>query len=238
MVLTPAPARTISDSAPASSIGVGHLRRSHDQHRRLRVVRIAATSASPLASGWNITSQPAAFSAVEPGLLELVCDQYFHTAVPSGVIGGGIDACQIRATEPVAQLRLEPGGLGRHDAAGIGDAHQIVDRAGYSENATANLPASTSRSSSRCRGCRRRNRCACRCARRRCRAAARGRGSAADRRRARRLPAGMRRCVYHCAAEVHRDLPLPPARPARRRAPATCCLSASRNAAGVRPFRS
>jgi hypothetical protein len=31
------------------------------------------------------------------------------------------------AEHRVAELRLEPGALGRHDAAGVGDGHQILD---------------------------------------------------------------------------------------------------------------
>ena len=30
--------------------------------------------------------------------------------------------------QAVAQLRLEPRGLGRHDAASVGDGHQVVNR--------------------------------------------------------------------------------------------------------------
>ena len=55
--------------------------------------------------------------AVEAALLELVGDQHFHDT-PSYQMD----------QQSVAQLRLEPRRLRRHDAAGVGNRHQIVDR--------------------------------------------------------------------------------------------------------------
>ena len=69
--------------------------------------------------------------------------------------------------QPVAKLRLEPRGLRRHDAAGVGDRHQVGDTHRIERERDRGLARVTSRSSSPARGCRRRNRCACRSARRR-----------------------------------------------------------------------
>ena len=75
IVLTPAPARTISDSCPASSIGFGDLRasgrraparRSTRERRRQRVV-LQVRLVDDLAAE--------ACEAVDAGLLELVGDE-------------------------------------------------------------------------------------------------------------------------------------------------------------------
>ena len=87
--------------------------------------------------------------------------------------------------QPVAQLGLEPGGLRRHDAAGVGDRHQVVDRdREHRERDRRRCRSRRPARAPRCRARRRRSRSACRCGRRRCRAAARARAAAAARRRA------------------------------------------------------
>ena len=76
MVLTPAPARTISDSAPASIIAsVTWVDRTTSTGAC--VCLIAATSVSPDASGSKITSQPAAFNASRPDCSNLSATRTF-----------------------------------------------------------------------------------------------------------------------------------------------------------------
>ena len=45
--------------------------------------------------------------------------------------------------EPAQQFRFEPRGFGGHDLAGIGHGHQLGERGGYREKATANSFEST-----------------------------------------------------------------------------------------------
>src|SRR5690348_15358737 len=104
IVLTPAPARTINDSAPASiivSVTVVERTTSTGACDCL----IAATSESPDASGSKRTSQPAIFNASSPDFSNLSATRTFMSD-------------QMRE-QSVAQLRLEPRRLRRHDAAGV-----------------------------------------------------------------------------------------------------------------------
>jgi hypothetical protein len=76
MVLTPAPARTMSDSAPASIIAsVTWVDRTTSTGAP--VFLIAAISVSP---GLGLENDVAAcrLQRIETGLLELVCNEYLH----------------------------------------------------------------------------------------------------------------------------------------------------------------
>ena len=147
----------------------GDLGAAHDQHVG------AASSGSPAVSAVvlqiRLVDDVAAggLQPVDPALLELVGDQDFHAiSCPSDQMN----------EQPVAELRLEPGRLGRHDAAGVGDRHQVVD--GHRVQRERDRRLAASRPPARappCRGRRRRSRSACRCARRRSAAPARARRS-------------------------------------------------------------
>ena len=146
--------------------------------------------------------------------------------------------------QPVAQLRLEPGGLGRHDAPFVRDRHQVVDRDGVHRERHRGLAARSPPLE---------RRGAARAADEvdalvgphvaDVRAAARARGAAAARRRARsrasrpRAPRSTDPARTTGRRETSPPLPCPPAS-ARRREPARRCRSASRNCAGVGPARS
>ena len=210
--------RTTSTSAPRRADRVGQRRRPSGRARRRPRSRRLVRPSSPLCSNLSATST----FMVVVAMLRIRCDQ-----------------------QPVPQLRLEPRRLRRHDAAGVGDGHQVVD--GDREHRERDRGACRSRRPARapaCRGRRRRSRCACRCGCRRCRAAARARDAAAARRRARwrasrpAARAATDRCAYHRPARYIATSPLR----ARRRRPvgdtANCSRSAARNSSGVRPARS
>ena len=96
--------------------------------------------------------------------------------------------------QAVPQLRLEPGRLGRHDPAGVGDRHQVVDRDRVHRERDRRLArVDRAARAPRSRARRRRNRCACRSGCRRCPASARARVAAAARRRGRSRACRLRR---------------------------------------------
>src|SRR3989304_8634511 len=64
-----------------------------------------------------MTSRPRSFRPSRPEVSNLSATSTFMGA-PSNQVD----------EQAVPQLRLEPGGLGRHDAAGIGNGHQVGDR--------------------------------------------------------------------------------------------------------------
>src|SRR5918912_1549966 len=123
IVLYPAPARTTSDSAPASSIGaVTAVLRTTSTSALLS--RTAAVNASSLRSGSYRTSQPAAFRPSRP--------LFSNLSATSTRIDDSNNVYQ----KTVAELRFEPRRLGRHDLARVGHRHQIghadrIEREGH-----------------------------------------------------------------------------------------------------------
>src|SRR5262245_38342612 len=128
MVLTPAPARTISDKVVSASIGsVTFVLRTIRTSGRLAVS--ASASCRSASDGSYTTSHPAAtiesmplcsnWSAMRT-FIEVGCTHAAHLEVDLQV-----DLDQMRQ-QSIPKLRLEPGRLGRHDAAGIAHLHQVV----------------------------------------------------------------------------------------------------------------
>src|SRR5918994_3347871 len=114
MVLYPAPARTMSDRRPASSIAaVTFVPRTTSTSAPL--VPIDACSVSSFSSGWYSTPQPAAASPSRP--------LFSNASATSTFIRRSDDVDQ----QPVAELGFEPGGFRRHDPAAIRDGHEVVD---------------------------------------------------------------------------------------------------------------
>src|SRR4051812_46072690 len=121
MVLYPAPARTMSDSRPASSMGaVTFVPRTTSTSAPVEA--IACARESSLRSGSYTTSHPAAFSPSTPLFSNLSAMRTFMPSTRSAASAlDGVDE------KPVAQLGLEPRGLRRHDAPFVRDRHQVVD---------------------------------------------------------------------------------------------------------------
>src|SRR5829696_2877869 len=117
MVLYPAPARTTSESRPALSIASVTLV-LRTTRTSACVSAIARVSASSLSSGCWTTSQPAAWSPSIPLFSKLSAISTFMMWLPPP-----LDQMH---DEAVAELGLEPGRLGRHDAAGVRDRQQVV----------------------------------------------------------------------------------------------------------------
>src|SRR4030095_8604315 len=89
MVLTPAPARTMSDNAPASIIAsVTWVDRT--TRTGASVFLIAAMRVSPDASGSKMPSQPAAFSASRPDCSNLSATSTFIKTLYYGLTGYGL----------------------------------------------------------------------------------------------------------------------------------------------------
>src|SRR3712207_2499317 len=80
---------------------------------------MASTSASSFTSGWYENSQPAASSPSRPDCSNL-------SAINTRIV---FNAPSDRVNQNrVAELRLEPGRLRRHDAARVGDANEVFYR--------------------------------------------------------------------------------------------------------------
>src|SRR5688500_5318084 len=112
IVLYPAPARTMSDRRPASSMGdVTFVPRTTRTSAPLAA--IASVSASSLSSGSCTTSQPAAFRPSMPLFSNLSATSTFIHR--SRLVSYCVNQ------QAVTELGLEPGRLGRHDAPIVGD---------------------------------------------------------------------------------------------------------------------
>src|SRR5260370_15959450 len=106
VVLYPAPARTTSDSDPASSIGpVTVVLRTTSTSAA--VSRIAAARASSLSSGLYTTSQPAAVKPSMPLRSNV-------SAIRTLIKHEGHSFSYEMNQQAVSQLRFEPGRLGTH----------------------------------------------------------------------------------------------------------------------------
>src|SRR5688500_6175558 len=125
IVFTPAPARTISARAPASSIdSVTFVERTTSTSAPLATIR--AASCASARSGSRRPSQPAAFRPSRPDDSSLSATR----TLMGWALGYGLRATGYRlpatgyhldhvGQQAIPQLRLEPGRLRRHDAAGV-----------------------------------------------------------------------------------------------------------------------
>src|SRR5574339_1268840 len=105
----------MSASRPASSIGaVSFVLRTTSTSAPVRP--IASASASSFRSGSYTTSHPAAARPSMP--------LFSNLSATSTLM---IDSDQMNQ-QPISQLGLEPRGLGRHDATGVRNRHQVVHR--------------------------------------------------------------------------------------------------------------
>src|SRR6185503_17843292 len=130
MVLNLAPARTTNLICSAANIGsVTFVPRTTNTSGICW--RIASVRASSLRSGKNETSQPRACKPSRPDCSNL-------SAISTRIIKSMLQRCSLNLMnqQSVAQLRLKPGRLRRHDLAGIRNAQQVfhgcrVEREGY-----------------------------------------------------------------------------------------------------------
>ena len=251
IVLTPAPARTISDSPPASSIAsVTCVERTTStcaparasawtRRRRSGPARRSRRSRRPSGRRSRTCSNLSAIRTfmMLAGRALLVGREPFVGRAPLVESSACRDQirCDSRPSRSFGSNQVDFGGM-MPPASAMRIRSSTVT--GNSENATANCSGvDEPLELARCRGCRRQSRCACRCARPRCRESARESRSAAGRRRATLPPAGIT-SVYHRPARYIATSPLragvagPPSRTVSRR------FSAARNSAAVNPFRS
>ena len=142
---------------------LGDLRRPHDEH-------VGAGPADR--RGERVVLQVGLEDDLAPGRLQTLDARSARTCRRRGLSCVSILGPRLRASpldevseQAVPQLRLEPGRLGRHDPARIGDAHQ-VGHADRDTSRTRRPPCPRPRAARArpCRGCRRRSRSACRCA--------------------------------------------------------------------------